>query len=136
MRPVLSCHNNFNKIIMAPHNGFIISNEEGALTSLLNLVIIRHMECSRVGEGSNTSIREVFGPNYSQEPVFCTDCGKKLTEEERLLSAIFGEPTFKCKECFDKQNLPVCVKCGVIIPRGKEVYWFEDPYHAACLPYA
>lgn len=82
----------------------------------------------------DTSMSQVFSLTYEKGSNACTDCGRQLTAEERLLSAILGEDSGKCKECFDKQSWPKCGKCGVVVPKGEEVYYVDKPYHIVCLP--
>lgn len=85
-------------------------------------------------EERDTSMSLVFGLPYGSGVPTCTDCSKKLTSEERLLSAIFGE-SGRCTECFKLQRLTKCVECGKPIPRSKEIYYQErGPHHSVCLP--
>ena len=82
----------------------------------------------------DTSMSQVFSLTYGSEVPTCIDCSKKLTSEERLLSAIFGEDA-RCTECFKLQRLTKCVECGGPIPRGIELYYGDTgPYHSMCLP--
>jgi len=42
----------------------------------------------------------------------CKNCGKKLTAEGRLLSAIFGGDTQLCYDCSLLEQSPKCAICG------------------------
>ncbi len=48
----------------------------------------------------------------SQIGYHCFDCHKKLTAEERLLAAIFGEADARCYDCQNISTQPQCYVCG------------------------
>ena len=43
----------------------------------------------------------------------CKKCGKPLTAEDQLLSAIFGQKG-ECSACYQKSIAPKCTICGSI----------------------
>ncbi len=72
----------------------------------------------------------------------CVNCGKRFREwrtpDERLLDAIFGAGPL-CKSCAKKRDEELsylCRSCWKPIPRGKEIFFNNQPYHSYCLPYS
>lgn len=65
---------------------------------------------------------------------YCDVCGKtyspnKLSPEERLLQALFGEHV--CPSCLEHRSAKICAKCNKLVL--KPVYFEDEPYHPKCL---